>query len=477
MLDIRMMPHTRLALSLLLVSLLAVGCGGDENSNNSTNNTNNANSSNNGNNTNNSNNGNNTNNCGGPDDDNDGVGDDCDNCVGVANPDQQDTDGDGFGDACDSCIPGGPDRDQVNYENIYFEQVTPDDQVYLLDIDMGDFDGDGYLDVAALGLLDERLAFLRSETNPPGDNAYFEQFDTAQPGVGPTNAAALDVNNDGFWEVATTNLIDVALIPNRDDAGKRDLYFDNTQIYPTTGAPKDIEAGDIDADGNTDLIVRTTNGIELLINNGNGGFNDAQFVTISTLQGAVTVDFAVAEIDGNPGVDVLLLGEGNKLALLHNIGTNGSADEEAITVATNDAEQQFSYVAIGSINQNNVVDIALLAEKRLDSNMSDLPAEFLILEHDGNLGFSEYASQVLGIEPTTLLFDDISFDGYADVVVGECFFKHSYEAGETYPASGIRMASRIQPHKILFANVNDDDARELFAAEELSLKVFVPSCP
>lgn len=35
------------------------------------------------------------------DTDKDGVGDKCDNCVAVHNPDQTDTDGDGDGDACD----------------------------------------------------------------------------------------------------------------------------------------------------------------------------------------------------------------------------------------------------------------------------------------------------------------------------------------------------------------------------------------
>jgi len=44
------------------------------------------------------------------DDDEDGIGDDVDNCRGTYNPDQDDSDGDGLGDDCDAC-PTDPDCD------------------------------------------------------------------------------------------------------------------------------------------------------------------------------------------------------------------------------------------------------------------------------------------------------------------------------------------------------------------------------
>ncbi|MEE9131261.1 MAG: hypothetical protein V3T84_14670 [Phycisphaerales bacterium] len=44
-----------------------------------------------------------------PDEDDDGVPDDLDNCLGLANPDQADGDGDAVGDACDLCPETDPD--------------------------------------------------------------------------------------------------------------------------------------------------------------------------------------------------------------------------------------------------------------------------------------------------------------------------------------------------------------------------------
>jgi len=52
----------------------------------------------------------------GPDADNDGISDECDNCPDYFNPEQEDRDGDGRGDACDKASSGGGDRDDDEEE-------------------------------------------------------------------------------------------------------------------------------------------------------------------------------------------------------------------------------------------------------------------------------------------------------------------------------------------------------------------------
>jgi hypothetical protein len=88
------------------------------------------------------------------DSDDDGVEDEADNCILVANADQRDTDGDGFGNLCDAdlnndCIVNYADLDEMK---VLFFGADPS----------ADLTGDGRVDFADLGVM-KSLFF-----QPPG---------------------------------------------------------------------------------------------------------------------------------------------------------------------------------------------------------------------------------------------------------------------------------------------------------------------
>ena len=99
----------------------------------------------------------------------DGIGDACDVCPDMYDPDQSDSDGDGVGDACDIC-PGGDDNVDVNGNDIpdaCESSCGPD----------GDFDCDGDVDLgdfAQFSLCFAGANVPPAASCPPGVDADFD---------------------------------------------------------------------------------------------------------------------------------------------------------------------------------------------------------------------------------------------------------------------------------------------------------------
>lgn len=92
--------------------------------------------------------------CGGADSDGDGIGDACDVCVAVPNPDQVDSDSDGWGDVCDNCAMQ-PQTDQANRDGDEWGDAC-DNCPFDFQTDQLDRDGDGIGDAcdSCEGLID-----------------------------------------------------------------------------------------------------------------------------------------------------------------------------------------------------------------------------------------------------------------------------------------------------------------------------------
>ncbi len=406
------------------------------------------------------------------DDDGDGVGNECDNCRMSENPEQSDLDGDGFGDVCDSCIPGG----DVNYTDIYFEAATDNDQIEISDVAAGDFNGDGVGDFALLNFLGrDGVAFFRSNVDPVGDEEFFTRFATVQPGTGPASLVGLDANGDGFWEIATANQVDIAVARNNESGNRREFVVENDDVYAISG-PITIRVADFQDDGDPDLYVLAAgpNRVTIFINDGEGEFDQSVDVTLPDLAGVTLHDFDVAQFDGAGNPDIVALGDDNLVQVVTDIGDDGSGSADTFTVSfTGTQDQAARRVVAGSIEQNDVWDLAFTAPR---TPMPDsLNPEFAVFSNDGTGQFSPYYSEVLGTDPTTLLFEDISFNGYGDIYLGPYFYKHS-ETGMTYENGRVRLGEQTQPTQAMFTNVNENFGGELIAAEPLRIVVLTPSC-
>ncbi len=135
------------------------------------------------------------------------------------------------------------------------------------DIGLGDFDGDGDIDIIFINQGGFGHEYYENDGNGNFSVAGF---------LPATNGGAIavgDVNNDGFLDVIIGNLnqVNFCMINNGDGS------FTNETTARLPGTIKSTDYAlleDIDGDGDLDLFFANRDGNEILINNGTGVFED-----------------------------------------------------------------------------------------------------------------------------------------------------------------------------------------------------------
>lgn len=174
------------------------------------------------------------------------------------------------------------------------------------DIAIADFDGDGDLDIIFVAEDDQLNEYLEND-----GKGYFRDISYRLPVKGTSNAViTADINNDGYPDLLIGNA------PSRQGQGGQNFCLINdskgnwldesSQRLPTdTKATQDLELGDIDGDGDLDLIVANEDDNQLLLNNGSGVFVDETESRLSYPKGKwETREADFGDFDGDGDLDL-----------------------------------------------------------------------------------------------------------------------------------------------------------------------------
>ncbi|MCB9652680.1 MAG: VCBS repeat-containing protein [Deltaproteobacteria bacterium] len=218
------------------------------------------------------------------------------------------------------------------------------------DIALADFDHDGDLDVAVARTADDDVFTLYK--NPGngsfGDAGLDSDLDVERIAVG-------DLNGDTFPDLAFVGRDNVYADEIVVSYGNALGTYTANQVLEALTSPTDITIGDIDDDGDNDLIVTLsgTNGVRLYANNGTGVFAPSTpYPRYTMARGASTPTFVDVTQDGLP--DLLVGSTTSKLiAIAENLGGG-----EFNAYPTTDVVERPSVLAVGNLVGDSHNDVA-----------------------------------------------------------------------------------------------------------------------
>ena len=176
------------------------------------------------------------------------------------------------------------------------------------DLVLGDFNGDGNLDVAATNLLSREIVFMAG--NGAGSLAAPVAYTV---GSQPTSIIAADFNGDGILDLAVTcqTVREISVLLG---TGLPVGTFSETIgiKYPNLELEISINSEDLNGDGNADLIIanRATNTLSYMLGLGNGTFDTRVDFKVGGVKGREPVAIAIGDFNNDGAIDLMVANAG-----------------------------------------------------------------------------------------------------------------------------------------------------------------------
>jgi hypothetical protein len=231
-------------------------------------------------------------------------------------------------------------------------------------------------------------------------------------GLAPVSAAVGDFNGDGYPDLAVVNLEgntegslagSVTVLLGNDAGG----FSPGASTFPTGEEPECVVVGDFNGDGYQDLAVANTagNSVTVLLGNGKGSFTAATGSPFSLGTGAAPMSLAVGDFNSDGYQDLAVAAYGlTGVTLLLGNGQGGFTALAPITV-----DGQPASVAVADFNGDGFQDLAA----------ADFNGKVTVLLGDGLGDFTPATGSpfTVGTNPQCVVVGDFNGDGIPDLAV------------------------------------------------------------
>ncbi len=289
---------------------------------------------------------------------------------------------------------------------------------------------------AAVGTNDARLPQPRVVQYSVGVSAAgsgnFPNGSECGVGYRPKGLATGDVDGDGDIDFVAANsgigANSVSVRLNGGDAsGSNTGVFANGTTLALPQSPFSVVLGDLDGDGDLDLVTYNYQSTaSIRFNDGLGNYSGSQEVTMSAnnnpdkVMGGITL----GDIDGDGDLDLLsaAIGSGKSLGVRFNDGT-GNFTTSALTLS---GPSYLSEVALGDLDNDGDLDV--VAPSYYPGSAVNALIYYMLNDGAGTFTTAPSLYPPSGLAPTGVALGDIDNDGDLDFVIGNSSASNNYNA-------------------------------------------------
>jgi hypothetical protein len=319
-------------------------------------------------------------------------------------------------------------------------------------VSVGDFNGDGKLDLAVANANGSSVSVLLGT----GSGTFAAKVDYAT-GTNPISVSVGDFNGDGKLDLAVANAssnnVSVLL-------GTGSGTFAAKVDYATGTNPYSVSVGDFNGDGKLDLVAANvgSNNVSVLLGTGTGTF--AAKVDYAT--GTNPFSVSVGDFNGDGKLDLAVANASNNVSVL--LGTGSGTFAAKVDYATGTTPYS---VSVGDFNGDGKLD--LVAANYGNNNVS-------VLLGTGTGTFAAKVDYATGTNPYSVSVGDFNGDGKLDLVaanVGSNNVSVLLGTGTGTFAAKVDYATGTVPLSVSVGDFNGDGKLDLAVANANSNTVSV----
>ncbi len=299
---------------------------------------------------------------------------------------------------------------------------------------MGDFDGDGRVDLMVTGALDYEFSILRNIGSSGGiTSGSFDSKIDFSTSYGPRGQAVGDIDGDGKPDIIIiTDGVSVTVFKNTSTSGTLDASSFTSSFTYTIGGGNvvltDIAVGDLDGDGKPDLAVTdqwTQNRVLVFKNTSSIGIISFS-ANVDFPTGVGPGKIAIADLDGDLKPELIVANnggvnaEGSTISIFKNTSIAGTIDANSFAAKIDFNSGRYpSGLAIGDLDGDNKIDIAVTNYGSSSVSVLKNKITNSIINPDS---FAPKVDFTTGNGPNGVAMGDLDGDGKLDLAVANANF-------------------------------------------------------